>query len=193
MLLGDDELLRIAKMPRIRNDENAFHIFTTSSRGPFIILLVGILMLACNSSFSQNYFLFNKKSYRQVIYKEGDQIAFRIKGSREKVSGKITSINDSVLVLGSSLFVRPASISEIYVDKKFRDWFVIRYKYAVVLPMIGAGYILADAINTKEFDPQTLKIGSAFIIAGVLFKILMPRTIKIRGKHKVAIIRCDKR
>ncbi len=146
-------------------------------------------MLACHSSYSQNYFLFNKKSYRQAIYRVGDQVAFRLKGSRKKVSGKITSINDSILVLESSVFIKPASISEIYVDKKIRNWFVIRYKYALVLPMVGATYILADAVNTGEFDPKTLKIGSAFIVAGVLFKILMPRTIKIWGKRKVAIIR----
>ncbi len=125
-----------------------------SSRVPFIILLVGILMLACHPSFSQNYFLFNKNYYRQAIYKEGDQIAFRLKGSRKKVSGRITEINDSVVVLESAIYIKPVSISEIYVDKKIRNWFVIRYKYALVLPMIGQDIFLQMPSIPESLIPK---------------------------------------
>jgi|GEM_PF-1198338 len=168
--------------------KKSIHFFTDKNRILATISLFFVILFFCSASFSQNYLLFNKNQYRHAIYNVGDDVSFRTTGSRKKISGKIVAISDSAIIF-NSFSVAPKDVSNIYVDAKTKVWFVFRYKYEVVLPIIGAGYILIDAVNTDRFDSQTLVVGLALIGAGMLARIIIPRTIAINDRHKLVIIR----
>ncbi|MEJ0029936.1 MAG: hypothetical protein WDO15_06030 [Bacteroidota bacterium] len=59
---------------------------------------------------------------QDVIYNVGDVIAFRTKGSKEKVTWQITEITDSTIVSGGQS-IAPYKIGAMYVDQKSIDLF----------------------------------------------------------------------
>jgi hypothetical protein len=55
----------------------------------------------------------NKNAY----YKPGDEISFRLNGSKRKISGEILELKDSIIVF-HGFQVRVDEISSLYIDKK---------------------------------------------------------------------------
>jgi len=131
--------------------------------------------------------LFHKNNYKEQFYQVGDVISFRLKNDKTKITGTILGFEDSLIVF-KDYKVNPKRISSIYVDKKTRTWFAVRYKYKYLLPEIGAGYLLLEWINTGAVDSGDLNFGGSFIAAGILARLLISDRIKIKGKRRLVIV-----
>lgn len=131
--------------------------------------------------------LFHKNNYKEVFYQAGENITFRVKGDRSKISAQIKGFEGNLIVF-PNFKINPEEISDIYVDDKTRTWFILRYKYKSILPIIGFGYMLLDFINTGSLSKETVILGSSFIAAGLLAKILISEKIKIKGRRKLVVI-----
>jgi len=149
--------------------------------------LVVILLLLGSFDGNSQKLLFQKNRYRQALYEPGDQLTFRLKGSRTKIFGQILGFEDSLIVF-RDFKINPAKISHLYVDAKTRIWFILRYKYSKLLLIAGTGYLFLDAVNSGEFREKTLIISGTLIGAGLLAKIFISERMKIKGRRKLVII-----
>lgn len=148
--------------------------------------LIFILFSLLTNGSSQSL-LFKKNSYRKEYYKAGETITFRLKGERTKYKRQILGFQDSLIVF-QDFKVNPEGISHFYVDKKTRMWYILKYKYQGVLPIIGIGVLLLDVVNTAEFRKETLVFSGSLIAAGILAKLLISKKIKIKGQRKLLIV-----
>jgi hypothetical protein len=144
-------------------------------------------IFSASTLFSQKL-LFHKNNFKEQFYEVGDVISFRLKNDKTKVTGKILDFEDSVIVF-QGYKINPQRISAIYVDKKTRTWFALRYKYKYLLPEIGAGYLLLEWVNTGSVDTGVLKFSGAFIASGVMARFLISDRIKIKRKRRLVIMR----
>ncbi|MGM9508868.1 hypothetical protein ACS5NO_14120 [Larkinella sp. GY13] len=149
--------------------------------------IIFLLMMVNHGGFGQDFLLFSKKSYRQVLYKQGDIISFRLKEDKSKFTAQIEGFEDSLILLGG-MKVKLVDITHLYVDDKTKDWYIIRYKYKRIFPVAGVGFLLIDAFNTHYFDKKTLIISGYLVCVGLLAKWLIKDSIRIRGRKKLAII-----
>lgn len=149
---------------------------------PFALLVISIPEL-----FGQKL-LFHKNNYKEQFYQVGDVISFQLKNEKTKITGKILGFEDSVIVF-RGYKINPQKISAIYVDKKTKTWFALRYKYKYLLPEIGAGYLFLEWVNTGSLDDRDLRFGGSFIAAGVLARFLISDKIKIKGRRKIIIVK----
>jgi len=124
----------------------------------------------------------NKNAY----YKPGDEISFRVKGSKQKITGHILDIKDSVIMF-QGFEVRVEEIASLYIDDKTKWW--LRYKVEQIGLLVGGGYLAVDLINTGEVNRQTLIISGAFICAGLLGKLLIGNRIPIHGSTRLRILK----
>jgi hypothetical protein len=150
----------------------------------FCTLALSILVFKC---FSQKL-LFYKNSRREVSYEAGEILTFDLKGDGSKIRAQIKGFEGNLVVF-QNFKVSPGEVANIYVDDKTRTWFIFRYKYQRVLPLIGLGYMLLDFINTGSLSKETVVFGSTLIAAGLLAKIFISEKIKIKGRRKLVIIR----
>jgi len=148
-----------------------------------IALALSISVFEC---FSQKL-LFHKNRYREVLYQAGETISFNLKNDGSKISGQIKGFEGNLIVF-QNFKINPEDITNIYVDDKTRTWFIFRYKYQSILPIIGFGYMLLDFINTGSLSKETITFGTTFIAAGLLAKILISKKIKIKGKRRLVIV-----
>ena len=153
------------------------------------LILTVCLTLVVGSAIAQdNRLLFHFKRYKEAIYNVGDVISFRTKGSKEKITWQITDITDSTIVSGDRS-IEPYKIGAMYVDKKSRQFFFLRYKYRPILLAAGIGYFLIDTINSKEVDPTTVIISSSMVGAGIIAGLLIKPYIKLKPGRKLVILR----
>jgi hypothetical protein len=150
---------------------------------PFAIILFALSTIGLSQQL-----LFYKNNHREEIYKTNDVISFRLKGDDSKITGRISGFEDSLIVF-QDFKINPKEISHLYVDNKTRTWFIFRYKYQIVLPIVGAGYILLDLLNTGKLNEGTLVVGGSLIGAGLLARLLISDRIKITGRRKLVILR----
>jgi hypothetical protein len=122
---------------------------------------------------------------KNVYYKTGDEISFRLNDSKRRVIGKITDFKDSTVVF-DGFEVRVSEISSIYIDEKTKWW--LRYKIEQLCLIAGGGYLLLNIIN-GNVDEDTLIISGTLISAGIIAKVLIGNRIKIRGRTKLRIVR----
>jgi hypothetical protein len=149
--------------------------------GWVVFAFVGLLSTTCVGQ----KLLFHKNKHREVLYYVGDIVSFQIQN--DKFTGQITGFQDS-LILFRNNSVHPKEITHIYVDAKTRTWFVLRYKYQIILPIAGVGYLLADLINTGEVSKETLIFSSSLVGAGLLARWLISDKMKIKGRRKLVIL-----
>lgn len=151
------------------------------------IILSALLLSFCTSCLGQRYLIFIKNRYRQAIYRAGDEISFRVKGDKSKITAQIESFEDTAIVF-DGLKINPRNITDIYVDDKTKDWYIIRYKYEKLFLIAGVGFLLIDGGNTGSFNNKTLLISGSFVSASFLARWLIKDRMRIRGRRKLAII-----
>jgi hypothetical protein len=64
----------------------------------------------------------------------------------------------------------------------------MRYKWEKLFLFAGATYFVVDALNTHEVSEGTLILSGSLITAAILARLIIPRTIKIKGGRKLKII-----
>jgi len=123
---------------------------------------------------------------KNVYYKPGDEITFRLNGNKRKISGEIVDFKDSVIVF-RGFEVRVNEISSLYIDEKTRWW--LRYKIEQLSLIVGGGYLLLDIIKTGELNKNTLIVSGTLIGVGLIAKAIIGNRIKIKGRTKLRIVR----
>ena len=152
-------------------------------------LLVLFLTIAISSiCFGQRTFLMlqKKNKNKNAYYKPGDEISFRLNGSKRKKTGVILELKDSVIVF-HGFEVRVNEISSLYIDEKTKWW--LRYKVEQLGLIAGIGYLTLDLINSGQLSSETLVISGSLIGVGLLGKLLIGNRIKIRGRTKLRILK----
>ncbi len=147
-----------------------------------------VLMLCCFDSLGQKYLIFIKNSHRQAIYRKGEEVSFRIKGDKSKITDRIEGFEGDSLIVFQDYKINPRQISDIYIDKKTKDWYIVRYKYEKLCLVSGIGFFVIDAINTGNIKNETLIISGSLVSASFLAKWLIKDRMRIRGRRKLAII-----
>jgi hypothetical protein len=123
----------------------------------------------------------NKNAYYEV----GDRLTFYLPGKRSKRTETILGLEDSLIVFRG--YTMPVDqITALHIDDQTRWW--LRYKPAQLALMAGTGYILVDALNSRELSEETLAIGGSMIGLGLIFRLLIPNKIRIRRKTKLRIL-----
>jgi hypothetical protein len=145
-----------------------------------ILLFIGL------DGFGQKL-LFHKNRRREAFYKVGDQISFRIKGSKAKYTETIVSFEDSVIVFENAK-LHPSKISHLYADHKTSGWYFFRFKYQRILPRAAIAWILVDLLNTATVQKKTFVISGSLVGAGLLAKWLIGDRIKIKPGMKLLIM-----
>lgn len=135
----------------------------------------------------ESFLYFKKNSHREAMYSVSDVISFDLKNNKEKVSDQIKGFEDSLIVF-QSYKLNYREISALYVDKKTKIWFILRYKYEKLFFLTGADFLPIDIINTGRIEPKALAVSGALLGAGLLSRWLISDKIKIRGKRKLLII-----
>ncbi len=145
----------------------------------FVLLSLGL---------SGQKLLLHKNKIREETYQIGDVISFRLKNNKSKITRLIIGFEDSLIVF-QDYRINPKEISDVYIDDKTKTWFIFRYKYKNVLPLIGVGYLLIDVVNSGEVSKSTLVFSGSCIMAGVMAKLFIPDRIKIKGRRKLVILK----
>ena len=127
-----------------------------------------------------------KNKNKNAYYKPGDEISFRLNGSKRKKTGVILELKDSVIVF-HGFEVRVNEISSLYIDEKTKWW--LRYKVEQLGLIAGIGYLTLDLINSGQLSSETLVISGSLIGVGLLGKLLIGNRIKIRGRTKLRILK----
>lgn len=154
------------------------------------ILALALLMVLVHTdgySQSSSFLMFEKSRNRRAFYYPGDAISLQLRGDRQKFTGRIQELQDSV-ILFEYYRVRVSDITHIYQDKK-QNWYTLRHKISPILLIGGSGYLVLDVVNSREFDQGTLALSGALIGAGLLAKWLIPTKTRIRGKRRLKIVR----
>jgi hypothetical protein len=147
-----------------------------------------LLVTLSTTMFAQTFLLFHKNRYREAHYVPGDVITFRVKGDRKKIKSEIIGFEDSLIVF-NGFKVRPKDITDLYVDPKTQIWYAVRFKYARMFLIAGAGYMLIDLANYGDMRQNTVVVGTTLIAAGVIAQILVSRKMRIKGRRRLQIIR----
>ena len=158
------------------------------NQGKVMYLLLLIMVLGPGTVCFGQKLLFHNRGNEDALYVVGDVIAFRLMGTRAKVTGKITGFEDSLVVF-QDFKVNPKNVSHMYVDRKSKNWFFMRYKYKRLLPILGGTYLLADVINTGELNQGTLVLSGSLIGAGILARVLISEALPVTGKRRLLITR----
>ena len=145
------------------------------------------LLLVSSSAFGQYPLLMLEKTNKNkdAYYEVGDELTFYRQGKKTKIKDKIIGFEDSIIVFrGYSVPI--GEITALHIDDKTRWW--LRFKPAQLLLIGGIGYLLIDTFNSGEFSEDTLIVSGLLIGLGLLFRLLIPNKIKIRGKTKLMIL-----
>ena len=146
------------------------------------------LLFSLSESFGQKALLFNKNWRKQVLYQTGDIISFRVAADPKKITDQIMGFEDSLVVF-RNYKINPIEITHMYVDKKTRTWYFLKYKYEKLFLFVGIGYLIIDGINNQELSKETLVFSGSLIGAGLLARWLISKKIKITGRRKLVIMR----
>ena len=126
-----------------------------------------------------------RSEHRNAYYEVGDDLTFYVEDRKSRIKDKIISFDDRTIVF-RGYQVPINQITALHIDDKTRWW--LRFKPAQLLLLGGTGYLLIDAVNSREFSEETLVVGGSMIGLGLIFRLLIPNKIKIRGRTKLRIL-----
>lgn len=129
--------------------------------------------------------LYKKNRNKNAYYKPGDDLSFRIKGNKSKITGEIIGFRDSTIVF-RRFEADLDQISSIYIDEKTRWW--LRYKVEQMCLLAGSGYLVLDVINHGHLSKETAIISGITIGVGLLARLIIGKRIKLKGKTKLKLI-----
>lgn len=148
--------------------------------------IIFFIMVDYNISTGQEL-LFHKNRIREVFYKAGDVLSFRIRDEKTKITAEIKGFTDSLIIF-QNFSIKPDEITHLYFDSKTKTWYIFRFKLERIFLISGAGYALLDILNTGELNRNTILAGGSLITAGLLAGLLIKKRIRIKGKRKLLII-----
>jgi hypothetical protein len=149
--------------------------------------MLSLVVFCSYYAFGQSKLVFVKKKFREAAYTQGDRISFRIKGERIKFNDIIRGFEDTAIVF-KDYKINPSRITHLYLDKKTKNWYFLKYKWDKLCVFAGAGYLILDVLNTGEIYGETVLISGALISTGILANALFGKRIRIKGKRMLRIV-----
>ena len=119
-----------------------------------------------------------------------DEICFKIPHSKKKITGIITSLSDSGLVLDSQRYIAYKNIKKILIDLSNH----LTHAASTFISGCGLGYIGLDALNnainanSPVFKLQTLEIGAGLVLGGQIIRICSTKRYKMNRRHSLKFI-----
>lgn len=154
-------------------------------------LLFGIILFIGISAYGQKYAVLHKiGSSKEIRYKSGDEIRFKLKNEDHYRRDHIISVSDTALHFHYS------SISFLEIDKidirgkRFNtfNWKTIGTAFQIA----GVGYVAIDSFNrtvvqgdTFEFDETVWITGGILVGVGTLIKLSQPKKVKLGLNYKL--------
>lgn len=152
---------------------------------PVALLLIFFLSGECVAQ--QRVLMLQKRSKnKNVYYKPGDKISFRIEGSNEKISDVILGFTDDAIVF-SAVELPVRKITSLYVDEKTKWW--LRFKVEQIALVAGVAYMTLELINTGGVSRDVLITSGVLIGVGLAAKFLIGNRIKIKGRTRLRIVK----
>mgnify|MGYP000856981344 FL=1 len=157
------------------------------------IMILSILFQLTAVASAQQYFVVQKKGkLKNFKYISGDYIYLETKRGEFKLSGKITQINDTSLVINKTSEIGLNDIGVI-----FRPNGLIRGFSNLFFIQGGAAYFFiagANALINNEspiIDKSTLLISGSMIVTGYAIKPFITRKLNVKEKWEVKILNFD--
>jgi hypothetical protein len=152
-----------------------------------IFLMFWVFLAIANMCFGQRAFLMLQKrnKNKNAYYEPGEEISFRVKGSKQKISGEILALKDSAIVF-NGFEIRVGEISSLYIDEKTKWW--LRFKIEQLGLIAGVAYLTLDFLNNGQISGETVVISGSLIGVGLMGRFLIGNRIKIRGRTKLQIL-----
>jgi hypothetical protein len=119
-----------------------------------------------------------------------DIIEYKLKGQHHYRKDVIVNMNDSCLLLDRDSIIKIANIKSL---RFHRDEHLLGTMNAVCF-IAGVGYVSLNVINnlilehSLKADPRAVYISAAFIVAGVIFKLIRTKHVRIRSKTVVRVV-----
>jgi len=159
-----------------------------------VILLFILIVFSAGISAQSNRFLSldieHLSNTKRIKFYEGDQIIFKLKGSRYKYKGTLVWVNDSSIIMDSTKTFLIKNIRKILVDKSNH----LTRAAATFISGCGVGYMGLDAFNniinsdTPILRWLDVEIGVGLVVVGRAFKVLAIKRYKINKKHRLKFI-----
>lgn len=170
----------------------------------FLILIFNVRAFAQNS---QKYLVLeNARKYTRKVYSPGEEISFKTHDSKAKFSGRIVSVNDSVLVIVKVIkmenegdgtnnvykdYVPLKEIAAVYYVKD-KYWRFFRGMYAGTAMIGGVGMIgiaglnyITDS-NRTPIDKKGVQIAAGLAISGALVALFGGKNYKkLKGRWRL--------
>jgi hypothetical protein len=155
------------------------------------LVLISIILILGTSAFAQKYAVLHKVgTTKEIRFKSGDEIRFKLKVDDHYRREHIVSISDT------ALHFHYFSVSFIEIDKiDVRDRRFSSFNWKTVgtaLQIAGIGYIALDSFNKTvvqgdsfEFEESVWVTGAILAAAGTLIKVAKPKRVKLGPKYKM--------
>ena len=122
---------------------------------------------------------------KNAFYEVGDELIYYREGKKSRTKDRIIGFEDSLIVFhGYRLPVN--QITALHIDRQTRWW--LRFKLSQLALIGGAGYLFLSGVNGQEFNRDTLLVGGSLIGLGLIFRVLFPHKIRIRGNTKLMLL-----
>jgi len=155
------------------------------------LLLIAFFILAGTLVNAQKYAVLHKVgTSKEIRFKSGDEIRFRLKGEDHFRRDYIISISDSAL----HFHYHTVSFIEIdKVDIRGRRFNTFNWKgVGTALQIAGIGYVAIDSFNKTvvqgdsfDFEEPVWITGAILAGTGTLIKLAQPRKVKLGPKYKM--------
>ena len=167
---------------------------------PGFLLLLAIMVFSIPAVGQKILALENPTKFKRIVFRQGDYIRFATSDSQAKFSGRIESINDSVIVIVKVVkienegdatnnvfrdFVLIRDITKVF-DQDRNWWDVFRNMYSGTAVIGGGALVLVAIVNSViedvPPDPNSIILASSISASGLLLRYLGRNHYKI-GKR----------
>lgn len=155
----------------------------------WLLLLAGFLCgtVRAQSLTGNPYLLLQKTGTpNSVVFHEGEEIRYRLRGERNFRHGLIQGFGQNVIRF-HYLEVPLSEIETIDISRKEYTRFHFRSSGTKVM-IAGAAFLVLDWGNQQEVSPATLTISGSMIAAGFILRLLQKRKFTPGGRYRLEII-----
>ena len=138
--------------------------------------------------------LMPKNKKKQILIKSGQMLRFRLKGEEHFNQEKITSLENGLIFLQTSI-IKFEDIDAIDIRSYKTSKFNVN-SYASSLPVAGVAYLLVDQFNQVIVDGnkfnisnKSLKLAGILIASGIIISKLKKKYFHLNSKNKLRIIK----
>jgi hypothetical protein len=153
---------------------------------PFKLYFLFLLFGCCNAQ-SVMEIITEKNKYEVYV---NDVIEYKLKGQHHYRKDVIVNMNDTCVLLDKDSIVKIADIKALRLHRGEHLLGTINGACFIA----GVGYVTLNVINnlilesSLKVDPKAIYVSAAFIVAGVILKIIGTKHVRIRSNTAVRVV-----